>query len=230
MIYIKYKCKKLNYVIYHTIQYIIKLINKMVEELNNIAYNSTWYILINKLLTDKKFIKIKNKKISPISLNISDIFSLTSAINLKVVFISNDLRTCKSFYDNIFLNLEKYNHIINKKTTDNLWFWKMQGCLMLNTNLSSDYNNKTWTFIIDQIIEYISTHMNNIIFVMWGGSAYHKINLINLDKHHTVISSSPSLNGANKPFQNYPPFMNYDCFSKINNLLKQSSQTPILWN
>ncbi len=129
MIYIKYKCKKLNYVIYHTIQYIIKLINKMGDKLNNIAYNSTWYILINRLLTDKKFIKIKN-----ISLNISDIFSLTSAINLKVVFISNNLNTCKSFYDNIFLNLEKYNHIINKKTTDNLWFWKMQGCLMLNTN------------------------------------------------------------------------------------------------
>ena len=60
---------------------------------------------------------------------------------------------------------------------------------------------------------------------MWGGEAYKKINLIDLDKHEVIISSHPSGLSAHQPFKSYSSFINQDHFSKINSYLTN----PIDW-
>ena len=186
-------------------------------------------------------------------------FSITSLNDVKVVFIGQDPyfnhEVHKNRYvpqamglsfsvphdikipsslSNIYANLLKFGHIKKKPNTGNLWFWAYQGCLMLNTALTvedgtQNSHSNLWQWFSDFIIKYISTHMKNIIFVIWGSKAYAKISLIDLDIHHTIISSHPSGLSANKPFKHYPPFMDVDHFGKINNILKELGCRKILW-
>ena len=128
----------------------------------------------------------------------------------------------------------KYGHLKEKPKSGNLWYWASQGCLMLNAALTvedgtKESHIKLWEWMTDYVITYISQHMNGIIFILWGAYAYKKINLIDLDKHHAIISSHPSGLSANKPFQNYPAFMNEDHFGKINEILEKSNRNKILW-
>ena len=55
------------------------------------------------------------------------------------------------------------------------------------------------------------------------------MDLIDQDKHHTIVSSHPSGLSANKPFKNYPAFMHFDHFGEINKYLGEHGKTPILW-
>lgn len=184
---------------------------------------------------------------------------ITKASNLKVVFIGQDPYfnheeyqgkyvpqamglsfsvpdgiAIPSSLNNIYSNMIKYGHIKKAPITGNLWFWAAQGCLMLNSALTVEDNTKEshlkmWEWFTDYIIQYISQYMDNIVFVLWGGYAYKKINMIDLDKHSTIISSHPSGLSAHKPFQNYPAFMNEDHFGKINTYLKKSGKQKIIW-
>jgi len=148
--------------------------------------------------------------------------------------VPNDMPIPSSL-DNIYKNLIKYGHILKKPNNGNLWFWAMQGCLMLNTAFTVEDGKKKshsmlWEWVTNQIIRYISDHMDGIIFVLWGGDAYAKIDLIDLDKHHPIISSHPSGLSANKSFKSYPAFANNDHFGQINQLLKKMDKGEILWN
>jgi len=132
---------------------------------------------------------------------------------------------------NIYNNLLKYGHI--KKIPDNgcLDFWAFQGCLMLNTSLTvidgqKNCHQNEWKWFTDKLIEFISNKCKDIVFVLWGGEAYKKIELIDLDKHNVIISSHPSGLSANKEFKSYPAFVNQDHFGMINSYLKEQ----IIWN
>jgi uracil-DNA glycosylase len=132
---------------------------------------------------------------------------------------------------NIYNNLLKYGHI--KEMPDNgcLDYWAYQGCLMLNTSLTvidgeKNCHSNEWRWFTDKIIEEISNKLTNIVFVLWGGEAYKKIELIDLDKHKAIISSHPSGLSANKEFKSYPAFVDQDHFGLINSYLEY----PIDWN
>jgi uracil-DNA glycosylase len=140
-----------------------------------------------------------------------------------------------SSLDNIYANLVKYNHIKEKPKSGNLWYWAYQGCLMLNASLTvedgcKNSHAKLWDWLTNDVIKYISKNMSDVIFVLWGASAYAKIEFIDEAKHHTIISSHPSGLSAHKPFSNYPAFMNEDHFGKINTILEKKGQTRILWD
>ena len=132
---------------------------------------------------------------------------------------------------NIYKNLLKYNHIKKIPNHGCLDFWAYQGCLMLNTALSvidgkKNCHSNEWKWFTDKLIEYISDNCENVVFVLWGGEAYKKIELIDLDKHNVIISSHPSGLSANKEFKSYPAFVNQDHFGMINSYLKEK----IIWN
>lgn len=201
-------------------------------------------------------LKKTRKNIFPHPRYLFSAFMITPADRVKVVFIGQDPYfnsennipqamglsfsvphgiKIPSSLDNIYSNLIKYGHITKKPKSGNLWYWASQGCLMLNTSLTveegdKESHTKIWEGVTDYIIKYISDHMNNIVFVLWGGHAYKKINLIDLDKHHTIISSHPSGLSANKPFREYPAFMNEDHFGKINKYLEKVGKSSIMWN
>ena len=202
----------------------------------------------------------RHVKIYPFPMYTFSAFLITPATNLKAVFIGQDpyfnmgisganyvpQATGLSFsiphgvpipssLANIFLNMKKYDHIKNSPETGNLWYWASQGCLMLNSALTVEDSNKEahlkwWEWFTDYTIQYISLHMKDIVFVLWGGHAYKKIQYIDLDKHHTIISSHPSGYSAHKPFQNYPAFIDEDHFGKINQIMEKIGKTPIHWN
>lgn len=201
----------------------------------------------------------KHAKIYPLPRYVFRAFSATGADELKVVFIGQDpYFTCEyyngksiplatgiafsvahnmkipSSLDNIFLNMLKFGRIKKKPTSGNLWYWASQGCLMLNTTLTVEdgkklAHKKYWEWFTDDILSYISQKYSGIIFVMWGGEAYEKNKLIDNGKHHVVVSSHPSGLSANKPFRNFPSFMDYDHFGEINKLLIKMKKSPIMW-
>jgi uracil-DNA glycosylase len=204
--------------------------------------------------------KNKHLRIYPLPSYLFKAFVVTPATDLKVVFIGQDpYFNCEvhnnkyvpqamglsfsvpdgiaipSSLDNIYQNMVKYNHIKEKPKSGNLWYWAAQGCLMLNTALTVEHGCKEsharlWEWFTDYIIQYISDYMNGIVFVMWGAYALKKNKLIDLKKHKTIVSSHPSGLSANKPFQNYPAFMNEDHFGKINTMMEESGRSKILWN
>jgi len=170
--------------------------------------------------TDRYVMDAKNNRYIPEAMGLS--FSVPHGIKIP------------SSLENIFNNQIKYGHIRKKPETGNLWYWAAQGCLMLNAALTvedqtKEAHIKMWEWATDYVINYISEYMSGIIFVLWGAYAYKKIELINLDKHHTIISSHPSGFSAHKKFQNFPAFMDEDHFGKINKILSKSNRSKILW-
>jgi len=136
-----------------------------------------------------------------------------------------------SSLQNIYRNLLKYNHIKEMPNHGCLDFWAYQGCLMLNTSLTvidgqKNCHSNEWKWFTDKLIEYISNKCNNVVFTLWGGEAYKKIELIDLEKHNVIISSHPSGLSANKEFKSYPAFVNQDHFGIINSYLNEK----IIWD
>lgn len=228
------------------------------KNLKTLQYDISWHILFSMIYKHPKFKNInkrmkelvkKNISIYPHPSHITSAFILTEADTLKVVFIGNEDKSTHTMgllysvpnnteipntLKNIFNNLYKYKHINSIPHNGNLWYWAVQGCLMLNTTLTMGDDKQEhiniWSWFVDYVIQYISQYMDNIIFVLWGGSSYKKINLIDLDKHHTIISSHPSDWTQHKKFNDYPAFMDYDHFGQINKILSRLGKEQIIWD
>ncbi len=142
-----------------------------------------------------------------------------------------DINTPSSL-QNIYKNLYKYGHIDKIPDHGCLDYWAYQGCLMLNSALTvidgqKNVHQNEWKWFTDKIIEYISEKKDKVIFVLWGGDAYKKINLIDLDKHEVIISSHPSGLSAHQTFKSYSCFNDQDHFGLINSYL---GNNKIDWN
>jgi len=139
-----------------------------------------------------------------------------------------------SSLQNIYANMLEFKHIDKMPKSGNLWFWAIQGCLMLNAALTvkngiKNSHAQMWKWMTDEIIKYISTYFQNIVFVLWGADASKKIDLINQDSHHIIMSSHPSGLSFSKPMGKHPAFRDFDHFGEINRILKEHNKTPIMW-
>jgi len=149
--------------------------------------------------------------------------------------------------DNIYNNMLKFGHIIKKPTHGNLDFFAYQGVLLLNTSLSVEQSKpnshqQSWLMFTDELLKIISSKYKNLIFVLWGSSAYNKLKIIlNKESHKFIISSHPSPLSAYKPFKNYNSFIETDHFGLINNYINDFNELeenkinnkyiqPIVWN
>jgi uracil-DNA glycosylase len=201
----------------------------------------------------------KSLKIYPMPSYTFKAFAITKAEWVKVVFLGQDPYFKSHSYDgknvpeamglsfsvaddipipsslnNIFDNMIKYGHLKKKPNTGNLWYWAYQGCLMLNVALTVEHDSKKshttmWQWFTDYVIKYISDNMDDIIFVLWGSDAHAKINLIDLDKHEVIQTTHPSGLSAYNNQTSHPAFMEYDHFGRINEILRNSGRTEILW-
>lgn len=128
---------------------------------------------------------------------------------------------------NIFQELESDLGIV--KNTNELDSWAQQGVLMLNATLTvrahepNSHRDFGWQTFTDYIIKSLSDNKENIVFVLWGAFAQKKEELIDAKKHYIIKSPHPS------PFSAHRGFFGSRPFSKINNYLKQSSQSEIHW-
>lgn len=139
-----------------------------------------------------------------------------------------------SSLQNIFNNQVKFKHILEKPKDGNLESWAKQGVLMLNTSLTvrHGYPNshaRFWVPFTDQVIKYISTNLDNIIFVLWGAPALNKLKLIDANKHKVIVSSHPSGLSANKGLRQYDSFNEKNHFKEINKYLKKYNKDEIVF-
>lgn len=142
-------------------------------------------------------------------------------------FSVSDMVPAPPSLKNIYKELESDLNI--KKNTNDLSSWALQGVLLLNTTLTvkaheaNSHKDLGWEQFTDFIIKEISTHKENIVFVLWGAYAQKKSQLIDSQKHLIIKTAHPSPLSAHRGFLGSKPF------SKINNYLSKHQKAIINW-
>jgi uracil-DNA glycosylase len=107
--------------------------------------------------------------------------------------------------------------------------WAKQGVLLLNTSLTvrahtaASHKGKGWEKFTDAVIKAVNAKAERVVFVLWGGHAQKKLDLIDTTKHTVIKSAHPSPLSANNGFFGSKPF------SKINTALKNAGFPEINW-
>ena len=128
---------------------------------------------------------------------------------------------------NIFKELESDLGI--KKENKDLTGWAKQGVLLLNSIMSVvkdtplSHKEKGWEIFTDNIIKKLNERETPIVFILWGGYARSKKQLITNKNHYIVESVHPS------PLSAYHGFFGSRPFSKTNNFLIKHNIEPIDW-
>lgn len=106
--------------------------------------------------------------------------------------------------------------------------WAKRGVLLLNAILSvqkgmaGSHKDFGWETFTDSIIYALSTHYNNIIFMLWGNFAKKKIALIDITKHVVITAPHPSPLARG--------FVGSGVFLQANLALKNMGQPPMDWS
>lgn len=129
---------------------------------------------------------------------------------------------------NIFKEL-KADVDIPQPPHGNLTCWAEQGVLLLNTVLSvrarepASHSGKGWEILTDRIITELNQKQTPVVFLLWGANARSKKKLILSPRHVILETVHPS------PLSAYNGFFGCKHFSKANEILLKSGQTPIDW-
>ena len=111
----------------------------------------------------------------------------------------------------------------------NLERWARQGVLLLNTSLTvrahepASHKGKGWEQFTDAIIRSVNGKAEPVVFVLWGGHARAKLDLIDQQRHPVIQSAHPSPLSAKNGFFGSKPF------SRINEALRAAGQPEIDW-
>jgi uracil-DNA glycosylase len=126
---------------------------------------------------------------------------------------------------NIFKELKNDLNII--RTNGDLSDWANQGILLLNSALTycrerTDFLS-LWKPFTQNIIQFIDSHIQGVVFILWGNFAKQYEPLIKNNKDYIIKSGHPSFAASHRQFFNTKPF------SKTNTLLKQLNKVAIDW-
>lgn len=108
--------------------------------------------------------------------------------------------------------------------------WAEQGVLLLNATLTvrehqaGSHQRQGWETFTDAVIRKVSEQVPHCVFILWGGYARSKKNLIDISKHLVLESVHPSPLSANRGgwFGNHH-------FSNCNAWLTSHGLQPIEW-
>lgn len=112
----------------------------------------------------------------------------------------------------------------------NLEAWAQQGVLLLNATLTvrekqaGSHQRKGWEKFTDAIIEKIALEKEDVVFLLWGGSAQKKAKKIDENRHLILTSGHPSPLSANRGY-----WFGNKHFSNTNTYLKKKGKSPIHW-
>lgn len=111
----------------------------------------------------------------------------------------------------------------------NLEHWAQQGVFLLNTTLTVEkskplsHQNYGWGEFTDKVISIIDSHLENIVFILWGAFAQSKKSLIDSKKHLILTAPHPSPLSAHRGFFGSKPF------SQTNTFLQSKQIDRIIW-
>ena len=188
--------------------------------------------------------KAAGERIYPPGRDIFKAFELTPVDQVKVVILGQDpyhgpgqaMGLCFSVPDsvpappslkNIFREIET-DCGVRMSGSPNLEPWARQGVLLLNAILTvragapASHGAIGWQTFTDAVIRYISTHLEGVVFLLWGNFARGKRELIDTTRHHVLEAAHPSplARGA---------FFGCRHFSQTNEILLSEHKTPIDW-
>ena len=112
----------------------------------------------------------------------------------------------------------------------NLLDWSKQGVLLLNSVLTVEkgfpgsHSGKGWEIFTDYILKLISTNKKNVVFILWGGYAKKKENLITKKNNLILKAGHPSPLSANRGH-----WFGNKHFIKCNDYLVQKGLESIKW-
>lgn len=107
--------------------------------------------------------------------------------------------------------------------------WAGQGVLLLNAVLTvrahqpNSHRSKGWERFTDAIIRAVSAKEDRVVFLLWGGYARKKVDLIDSSRHVIIESAHPSPLSARRGFFGSRPF------SRANEALRAGGKPPIDW-
>jgi uracil-DNA glycosylase len=107
--------------------------------------------------------------------------------------------------------------------------WAKQGVLLLNNVLTvreatpNSHKNMGWEIFTDRVISELNKKETPVVFLLWGANARKKAEVITNPIHKKLITVHPS------PLSAYNGFFGCKHFSKTNEILENSNQTPIDW-
>ena len=190
--------------------------------------------------------QMQGKTIYPPADQIFTAFNLTPLKNVKVVILGQDpyhgpdqahglsfsvpssIKKLPPSLKNIYKELNT-DLGLPIATTGNLTPWAKQGVLLLNAILTVERKNagshqkQGWEAFTNRIIELLSEHCENVVFVLWGAYAQKKEVLIDTSKHLVLKGIHPSPLSAHRGFFGSKPF------SHINQYLVEHEQAEIDW-
>jgi uracil-DNA glycosylase len=111
----------------------------------------------------------------------------------------------------------------------NLEPWARQGVLLLNTTLTvragsaASHQGKGWETFTDEVIRAVDAKPHPVVFILWGGHARRKKQLLDTSRHHVIESAHPSPLSAHNGFFGSKPF------SRTNEALVGDGLEPIDW-
>lgn len=196
----------------------------------------------------REFLKTEysTQTIYPDMYNIFNALKITDYDGVKAVIIGQDPYhgegqahgLCFSVQDGIALPPSLVNIYKEMQTdlgiapakTGNLTPWAEQGVLLLNTvltvrgGLANSHKGKGWEIFTNRIIELLNEREKPMVFILWGANARAKKELISNPAHLVLEAAHPS------PLSAYNGFFGCRHFSKTNEFLERTGQTPINWN
>ena len=112
------------------------------------------------------------------------------------------------------------------RTSPHLQDWAREGVLLLNTVLTvrqgqaHSHKDIGWETFTDEVIQAISKHRDDVVFILWGKPAQQKIKLIDTSKHYIIKSPHPSPLSAYRGFFGSKPYSKTNDYlvSKVNHL------------
>lgn len=107
--------------------------------------------------------------------------------------------------------------------------WARQGVFLLNTILTVEdshplsHQGKGWETFTDHVIQHINEREDPVVFLLWGGNARRKAQMIDTSRHCVLQCAHPS------PLSAYHGFFGCRHFSKANAFLEQHGKKPVDW-
>lgn len=178
--------------------------------------------------------------------NIFAAFELCSLENTKVVILGQDPYTGTGQAHGLCFSVKKeakippsLRNIFKEIHADlgkpipengNLERWAKQGVLLLNATMSvrekqaGSHQKKGWERFTDAVIELISKEKKDVVFLLWGGPAKKKAEIIDTKKHLVLSSGHPSPLSAIRGH-----WFGNKHFSRANGFLRKKGISEIDW-
>lgn len=197
--------------------------NNLMQEIKNRYDTSIVYPPYQQIFRCFSYCDVKQTKVVIIG---QDPYYRPNQANGLAFSVNNGIKLPPSL-KNIFSELK--NDLGIMRTNSDLSGWAKQGVLLMNgaltvkANIPMSHSDLHWEKYTDQIIQYLSSHYQNIVYILWGKYAQTKKTLIDANHNLILCAAHPS------PLSAYHGFFGSHPFSITNDYLKKHQIPPIDW-